>query len=162
MTTRVPSVAFSRFRHLRQRVTTAFRHPKGLPRSLLVLGFVAFPVVACDRADDTFATEIIERHKAGHTTVRLGDLTKFQWDRMCYYGPYMWSNAYSVDNGEHEWVVLFFRKDEVVGRTARDRSDLEIVMGTRTPGDAPCFPPDRIGHIHTERGIAHLTLSNGI
>ena len=129
---------------------------------ILTLCLIALSVASCGSNEDWFESAVAERYQGGGKTVRLGDLTKFRWDRICYYSPYMKSAALEIDNAEHEWVLLFYQGDKAVGRAEGRRSKLEIVLGRATAGNPPCFPPDRIAKLHGERGITHMTLTDAI
>jgi len=144
-------------------MSNQFREMRFGRTRLLALCLVMLTAAACDQLPgDQFMSTVVERHKSGQKSVRLGDLTTFKWDRVCYYSPYSASKAHGINNLEREWVLLFFKGGKVVGRTKGDRAKVEIVMGGGAKGNPPCFLPTRTGVLHTERKIPHLTLTDPI
>lgn len=127
----------------------------------LVLALVATAAVA-ERSRDWFAVAVETRHKAGKPDVRLGDLTEFKWSRMCVYGGYQQNEALRIKNGEDDWVILFYRGYDAVGRAEGRRTKLFIQMRGKATSFPPCYGPDRIAKLHTERGITHITLTGAL
>ena len=128
-----------------------------------VLALILFAATAnADQGRDWFALAVLAQHKAGKPGVRLGDLTKFKWSRMCVYGGYQRNDALRIRNGEDDWVILFYRGYDAVGRAEGRRTKLFIRLRGKVTPFPPCYGPDLMAKLHTERRITHITLTDAL
>ena len=135
--------------------------PRKLYMLLSALAIAAFANTA--QADSAPFAEAVEKaHKSGKPEIRLGDLTTFKWSRMCFYGGYQQNKPLRISNGEDDWVILFYRGYNAVGRAEGRRTKLFIRLRGKATPFPPCYGPDRMAKLHTERGITHITLTDAM